>query len=129
MFGMVTRRLLTGVLAGAMVALAGNAGAGADWKQTGNAKATKLDQCVRPTPEIRRDHMALLKHQRDVTVHQGVRKTPDSLAGCVECHANQDLAGMHLPVNAEGQFCSACHAFAAVQLDCFQCHTTVPAGR
>ena len=73
--------------------------------------------------------MSLLKHQRDVTVHQGVRKTPDSLAGCVECHANKDLAGKHLPVNAEGQFCSACHAFAAVQLDCFQCHTTVPAGR
>ncbi len=129
MFRMVTRRWLAVLLAGALGALAGGAGADPNWKQNGNSKATKTEQCVRPTDEIRRYHMSLLKHQRDVTVHQGVRKTPDSLAGCVECHANKDLAGKYLPVNAEGQFCSACHAFAAVQLDCFQCHTTVPAGR
>jgi len=47
MFGMVTRGLLTGLLAGALVALAGTAGADANWKQTTNSKATKLEQCVR----------------------------------------------------------------------------------
>ena len=129
MFGMVTRRLLAGLLAGALVALAGNAGAGADWKQTGNAKATKLEQCVRPTPEIRRNHMALLKHQRDVTVHEGVRKTPDALAGCIDCHVNKDPQGKPVPVDSQGQFCGSCHAFAAVRPDCFQCHSTVPTGR
>jgi hypothetical protein len=126
---LVTRRLLTVLLAGAFAALAGTAGADANWKQTGNSKATKLDQCVRPTPEIRRNHMALLKHQRDVTVHQGVRKTPDALAGCIDCHVNSDGQGKPIAVDGEGQFCAACHSFAAVHLDCFQCHATVPTSR
>jgi hypothetical protein len=129
MFGMVTRALLTGLLAGALVALAGTAGADANWKQTTNSKATKLEQCVRPTGEIRRYHMDVLKHQRDVTVHQGVRKTPDALAGCIDCHVNKDAQGKSIPVNGDGQFCNSCHAFAAVHLDCFQCHSTVPTGR
>jgi len=126
---LVTRRLLTVLLAGAFAALAGTAGADANWKQTGNSKATKQAQCVRPTAEIRRYHMDLLKHQRDVTVHEGVRKTPDALAGCIDCHVNKDLQGKPVPVDGEGQFCAACHSFAAVQLDCFQCHATVPTGR
>ena len=129
MFLMVTRRLLTGLLAGALVALAGTAGADANWKQTGNSRAAKLEQCVRPTGEIRRYHMDLLKHQRDVTVYQGVRKTTDALAGCIDCHVNKDLQGKPIPVDGKGQFCSSCHAFAAVHLDCFQCHSTVPTGR
>jgi hypothetical protein len=126
---LVTRRLLTVLLAGTFAALAGTAGADANWKQTGNSKATKAEQCVRPTPEIRRYHMALLKHQRDVTVHQGVRKTPDALAGCIDCHVNSDGQGKPIPVDGEGQFCAACHSFTAVHLDCFQCHATVPTGR
>ena len=95
---LVTRRLLTVLLAGAFAALASTAGADANWKETGNSKATKLEQCVRPTPEIRRNHMALLKHQRDVTVHQGVRKTTDALAGCIDCHVNSDAQGKPVPV-------------------------------
>lgn len=129
MFGMVTRRLLNGVLAGALVALSGTAGADANWKQTSNSKAAKLEQCVRPTGEIRRYHMALLKHQRDVTVHEGVRKTTDALAGCIDCHVNRDAQGKPIPVDGSGQFCSSCHTFTAVHLDCFQCHSTVPTGR
>ena len=129
MSAMVTSKWLVVLLAGALGALAGGAGADPNWKQNGNSRATKAEQCVRPTDEVRRYHMSLLKHQRDITVHQGVRQTADALAGCVDCHANKDLAGKFVPVNAEGQFCSACHAFAAVQLDCFQCHTTVPAGK
>ena len=55
----------------------------------GSAKADKLDQCVAPTEDMRRNHFEMIKHQRDLTVHQGIRKTDDSLSGCVDCHARQ----------------------------------------
>jgi hypothetical protein len=29
-------------------------------------------------------------------------------------------------VDEKAQFCSACHAFTAVSLNCFDCHATVP---
>jgi predicted CXXCH cytochrome family protein len=121
-----TRRLLAGLVGVALAASAGLAAADKNWKQNGNSKATTLEQCVRPTAEIRRHHMDLLKHQRDITVHLGVRKTTDALAGCIDCHANKDAQGKPVAVNAEGQFCQGCHAFTAVHLDCFQCHSTVP---
>jgi hypothetical protein len=124
-----TRRLLAGLVGVALVASAGLVAADKNWKQNGNSRATGLEQCVRPTAEIRRYHMALLKHQRDVTVHQGVRKTTDALAGCIDCHATKDPQGRPVPVDGAGQFCQGCHAFAAVHLDCFQCHSTVPAGK
>lgn len=95
----------------------------------GSSKADKLDQCVRPTDYMKRNHFEVIKHQRDVTVHQGVRETKDSLALCVDCHANHDSAGKAVPVNAEGQFCDGCHDYVAVNIDCFSCHTNVPGGK
>ena len=92
----------------------------------GSAKADQLDQCVRETPFMRRNHFEMIKHQRDLTVHQGVRKTDESLAQCVDCHAGTDAAGKPVPVDAEGEFCESCHAYTAVSLDCFSCHRTVP---
>jgi len=92
----------------------------------GTAKADKLEQCVEPTSVMRRNHFEFIKHQRDLTVHQGIRSSKYSLAGCVDCHARKDSAGKFVPVNAEGQFCDACHDYAAVNLDCFSCHSTVP---
>lgn len=92
----------------------------------GTAKADKLEACVRDTPFMRRNHFELIKHQRDVTVHQGIRKTTDSLAGCVDCHAKRDEQGQAIPVNADGQFCESCHEYAAVSIDCFSCHSAVP---
>jgi predicted CXXCH cytochrome family protein len=94
----------------------------------GSAKADKLTQCVRPKSYMRRNHMELIKHQRDITVHQGIRATKDSLAGCIACHVKHDAAGEPIPVNAKGQFCSRCHEYLAVQPDCFGCHSTVPEG-
>ena len=97
-----TRRLLAALVGVALVASAGVAAADKNWKQNGNSKATGLEQCVRPTGEIRRYHMDLLKHQRDITVHQGVRKTTDALAGCIDCHANKDAQGKPVAVDAAG---------------------------
>lgn len=83
-------------------------------------------QCVRPTDEIRRSHMALLKHDRDLTVVDGIRTIDGSLSGCIACHANKDSHGAFIAVNAEDEFCAGCHEYTGVALNCFQCHATVP---
>ncbi len=94
----------------------------------GTAKADKLDACVAPTPFMRRNHFELILHQRDVTVHQGIRKTDNSLSGCVDCHVRKDAAGNHVAIDAPGEFCAACHEYTGATLDCFTCHATTPAG-
>lgn len=88
----------------------------------------KGEQCVEPTPVMRRDHMNFLLHQRDRTVLQGIRTKQHSLSGCIDCHVNDDTAGNAIPVNAPGQFCDSCHAFTGVKIDCFSCHATRPDG-
>jgi predicted CXXCH cytochrome family protein len=62
-------------------------------------------------------------------VHKGIRTPQHSLAGCIDCHADKGAQGQFLPVNAQDQFCQSCHAYAAVQIDCFSCHASVPAER
>ena len=111
-------------LAGALFALAAQA-AGESYVVPGSRAAT-LDSCVEPTEFMRRNHMEVIKHQRDATVHEGIRSTKHSLAGCIECHVSVGSDEQPVPANAEGQFCNACHQFAAVGLNCFDCHATVP---
>ena len=116
--------LMMSCLALLMSAGIANAGEGVE----GSAKADKLDACVEPTPFMRRNHFELIKHQRDITVHEGIRKTDHSLAGCVDCHVRKDVQGHHVSVNAPGEFCAGCHEFTGTMLDCFTCHATRPAG-
>ena len=92
------------------------------------SKAAGLSACVEPTEVMRRDHMEFIKHQRDETVHNGIRSTKHSLAGCVECHVSYGSDGTPVAVSGEDQFCGACHQFLAVRLDCFGCHAAVPNG-
>jgi len=82
-------------------------------------KIEKGDACVAPTEEMRRDHMNRLLHQRDRTLRQGVREARASLKGCVDCHASRATGS----VLGKDAFCSSCHAYAAVSMDCFECHT------
>ena len=91
-----------------------------------NSRAAELDHCVEPTEFMRRNHMELLLHQRDDTVHQGIRTKKHSLIECIACHAAKDSNGQFVSINAEGQFCQDCHTTAAVSMDCFQCHATKP---
>ena len=119
---------LTLALAGAALVLAGCDEDLGPKAIEGSAKAAKLSRCVRPTEFMRHDHMELIKHQRNLTVRQGIRKTDLSLAGCIDCHVQFDKNGRAVPVNAEGQFCDKCHDYAAVELTCFQCHAAVPNG-
>ncbi len=83
-------------------------------------------QCVAPPEVMRRDHPQMLKHQRDVTVHRGVRQARDSLQGCVGCHASAATGSV---AQAKTDFCSSCHSYAAVTIDCFECHASRPAQR
>ncbi len=82
-------------------------------------------QCVEDTQFMRRNHMELLKHHRDRTVHEGVRTTQHSLANCVACHAGRETGRV---TGSSDAFCEGCHRYAAVKLDCFECHTDRRAG-
>jgi hypothetical protein len=86
--------------------------------------ATKGEHCVEDTPVMRRQHMEFLKHQRDETVHGGIRGAKYSLKDCVACHASAKTGSV---ATAEGDFCVSCHRYAAVRIDCFECHTGKPA--
>lgn len=89
-------------------------------------KATKGEVCVEPLPVIRREHMKFLMHQRDDTVHRGIRGARHSLVGCIDCHAAKDDAGRWMRIDAPGQFCASCHAYVSVKIDCFECHAALP---
>ena len=86
------------------------------------------EKCVEPTDIMRREHMNMILHQRDETVHKGIRgiTAKHSLKDCIDCHAGYDEQNKPLPINAKGQFCESCHTYAAVSIDCFGCHRTTP---
>lgn len=86
----------------------------------------KGEQCVEDTGVMRRRHFEFILHQRDDTMHKGIRTKQHSLKNCISCHASKNDAGEYLPINAPGQFCESCHSYAAVTIDCFECHRTTP---
>jgi hypothetical protein len=81
------------------------------------------DKCVEPVDFMRRNHMQVLLHHRDRTVHEGIRTPQHSLKGCVECHAGPQSGTV---AGGKDDFCQSCHAYAAVSIDCFECHATQP---
>lgn len=80
-------------------------------------------QCVEDPAFMRRNHMELLKHQRDDTLRGGVRTGRYSLKECIACHASQTTQSV---TAASSNFCQSCHAYAAVKIDCFECHANQP---
>ena len=50
----------------------------------------KGEQCVEDTEFMRRNHMELILHQRDETVHAGIRTKQHSLKNCINCHASPE---------------------------------------
>ncbi|CAK0772000.1 Sulfite reduction-associated complex DsrMKJOP multiheme protein DsrJ (HmeF) [Gammaproteobacteria bacterium] len=83
--------------------------------------------CVEDLASIRRNHMSLILHKRNLTMRQGIRTSENSLKECIACHADQRPDGSYIPVNDPGQFCQSCHAYVGAQPDCFECHATTPA--
>lgn len=80
-------------------------------------------KCVENTEFMRRNHMELLKHQRDETMHKGIRTRNHSLNGCIECHASRKNNSV---VGSDQNFCQSCHSYVAAKLDCFECHSSKP---
>ena len=86
-------------------------------------EAARNGPCVEDAPTMRRHHMEYLKHQRDATVHGGVRGAKYSLKACIACHASQSTNSV---TASSSNFCQSCHAYAAVHIDCFECHANQP---
>jgi predicted CXXCH cytochrome family protein len=84
------------------------------------------ESCVANTDFMRRNHMTMLEHQRDDTMLKGVRGDPYSLKDCVSCHAVDGADGTPVTVSSPEHFCRLCHDYAAVNIDCFQCHASRP---
>ena len=82
----------------------------------------KGEQCVEAKDVMRRDHMKFILHQRDKTMHEGIRTEKHSLKKCINCHADPKTNSV---LGKEG-FCESCHSYAAVSMDCFGCHTSSP---
>ena len=87
-----------------------------------NVVKPKGESCVEPIEDIRRNHMAYLMHQRDLTVIDGIRTTQHSLVGCMNCHNPVREGEAVVRYEDPEHFCSHCHRVAAVKLDCFECH-------
>jgi hypothetical protein len=79
-------------------------------------------KCVRDASYMKRHHMEELKHQRNDTMRKGIRTKEFSLQGCVDCHASKKTNS----VLGKDGFCQSCHTYAAVTLDCFECHASKP---
>ena len=84
------------------------------------------DSCVEDTDYMRRNHMDLLEHQRDETMKEGIRGKPYSLKECLSCHAVNGPDAIPVTVSSPQHFCRSCHDYAAVSIDCFQCHASRP---
>jgi len=80
--------------------------------------------CVEPTGEMRRNHMEYILDQRDATMYEGIRTRQYSLEECINCHVSDAPDAPR--VDSEKHFCSSCHTFASVSIDCFQCHADRP---
>jgi hypothetical protein len=80
--------------------------------------------CVEPTADMRRNHMEYILHQRDETMHRGIRTKQYSLEECINCHVSDAPDAPRY--SSEEHFCNSCHSYAAVRIDCFQCHADRP---
>lgn len=86
----------------------------------------KGDKCIGPVPEMRVNHMEMILHQRDETMYMGLRTKKHSLRECINCHAVNGEDGQPVSIESPKHFCNVCHRYAAVRIDCFQCHNSKP---
>jgi nitrate reductase cytochrome c-type subunit len=87
----------------------------------------KGEKCVEDTSLMRSSHMEMILHQRDETVHKGIRTKKHSLKECISCHAVYDSSTQQaVSIASPKHFCRVCHDYAAVSIDCFECHASKP---
>ncbi|RDH81084.1 MAG: hypothetical protein DIZ80_13275 [endosymbiont of Galathealinum brachiosum] len=80
-------------------------------------------ECVQPEDEMKKNHMNYILHQRDETMHNGIRTETYSLKKCINCHVPENSTARF---GDDKHFCSSCHNFTGVSIDCFQCHMDRP---
>ena len=91
------------------------------------APVSETQVCVEPVDVMRKNHHVFLKHQRNDTMRDGIRTEQYSLKNCINCHVTPNEKGEILSVHEDkGHFCVSCHRYAAVSVDCFQCHLSTP---
>jgi len=83
-------------------------------------------ECVQPEDEMKKNHMNYILHQRDETMHKGIRTKKYSLKECINCHVPENT---EVRFGDDKHFCSSCHNYAGVSIDCFQCHMDRPMGK
>ena len=87
-------------------------------------RVSETQGCVEPTADMRRNHMKYILHQRDETMHEGIRTKQFSLEECIDCHVSSAPDAPR--VSSDQHFCNSCHTYAAVNIDCFECHADRP---
>lgn len=87
----------------------------------------KGERCVEPTEVMRRRHHEFILHQRDETVHRGIRTKKHQFTRCIDCHIQPTASGDYPRHDDDEHFCTACHRYSSVSIDCFQCHADRPA--
>lgn len=117
--------LLTGFMLMSTSAIVGTALADSLFP-TVNLPTDESLKCIQPREEMRKNHMNYIMHQRDLTVHDGIRTKTNSLHGCIDCHVESDKDGHVAKYGTSEHFCSTCHIHTAVKIDCFQCHADRP---
>ena len=128
------RRAAIGMLAVVLLSMAGPVVVAHAQEINGNSSGVPLpvipmgsgESCVKDTDYMRRNHMDMLKHQRDETVLEGIRSEQYSLTECLDCHAVTGADAVPVTVSSPQHFCRSCHDYAAVSIDCFQCHASRP---
>lgn len=93
------------------------------WAGEGSAPKPDIGrggQCVKDPQWMRKNHMHMLKHERDETVRLGMRDDKHSFKACIECHASTKDDSV---IAREDSFCVSCHRYEAVKIDCFECHS------
>ena len=135
MFGLKIIALCLAVFSGGLVVLPGQVAIADGLNFNGSAVLAgilpdipkgKGKSCIAPTDFMRRNHMNLLKHDRDETVHFGNREIKASLKECVSCHAVKGANNTPITVEDPKHFCRSCHDYVAVKIDCFECHASRP---
>lgn len=89
-------------------------------------KAKPGTSCVEDPELMRTNHYDFILHQRNETMHKGIRTSKHSLKACINCHVTKDDNGEYPSISTKKHFCNSCHTYAAVSIDCFQCHATKP---
>lgn len=82
--------------------------------------------CVEPVEIMRKEHFEFMLEHRDDAVIDGIRTKKHSLNECIDCHITANAQGEFARYSEDTHFCASCHQYAAVNIDCFQCHADRP---